>query len=290
MQVSGIATDSRALRPGDVFFAVRGERRHGAAFAPRAADAGAAAIVIDQHAACPPLDIPVLIVPDLRERLSAIAARWYGDPAAASEVVAVTGTNGKTTVCHLLADLWGERGGYIGTLGAGAIGALRATGLTTPDAFATQCLLAELHGQGRRRVALEASSHALDQGRLNAVTTRGAVFTNLTRDHLDYHGEMAAYRAAKARVFALPGVRFGVFNLDDPAAAELHRVHFGRFECWSFGVTRTREPRDAAAALRHVAVHIAAEHEEGMDLEIHAAARREQVRVPLVGGHNAANL
>lgn len=288
--LSGISDDSRTVRPGAAFFAVRGERQHGVAYAKAACAAGAVAIIIDQHASPPAVAVPVLTIPDLREQLSAIAARWHGDPSAALEVVAVTGTNGKTTVCHLLADLFGDRAGYIGTLGAGTIGALQTTGLTTPGAFAMQDLLASFRDRGVTRVAVEASSHALDQSRLQAVKTRCAVFTNLTRDHLDYHGAMDAYLAAKARVFALVGVRHGVFNLDDPAVATLYRAYLDRLECWSFAVTREALPSDASARSRHVQIGILGEHEDGMDLAIHAAGLRARVRVPFVGAHNAANL
>lgn len=290
-RVTGISCDSRAVRAGDVFFAVRGERQHGAVHLDEALRNGAAVVVTDPHAAVPHSSVPVLVIPELRSRLSEIGVRWHGDPSAAIDVVAVTGTNGKTTVCHLLADLWSDRrSGYIGTLGAGTIDALHPTGLTTPDAFEIQRLLAEFRDRGIGRVALEASSHALAQGRLNAVTTRCAVFTNLTRDHLDYHGVMDSYLAAKARVFDLPGVRYGVFNLDDPAAAELYRANFDRIECWSFGVTNGADQRAVAHDLRHVQVSIHDAHDGGMDLSIRTPVLAERVRVPLVGRHNASNL
>ncbi|MGB5147157.1 MAG: UDP-N-acetylmuramoyl-L-alanyl-D-glutamate--2,6-diaminopimelate ligase [Porticoccaceae bacterium] len=171
--------------------------------------------------------IPVIPVAGLAARISAIAGRFYGEPGAALTITGVTGTNGKTTCTQLLAQLFAvleAPAGVIGTLGAGVLGgpiALADTGLTTPDAIATQRLLAEFRDQGVHRVAMEVSSHSLDQQRVAGVPMHTAVFTNLSRDHLDYHRDMAAYRAAKARLFQQPGLASAVINLDDPAGPEL---------------------------------------------------------------------
>jgi UDP-N-acetylmuramoyl-L-alanyl-D-glutamate--2,6-diaminopimelate ligase len=163
-------------------------------------------------------------VDGLREQVGEIAARFFGRPSAALHVIGVTGTNGKTSIVQLLANalaLLGQRAATIGTLGAGLVGALRAGERTTPDVISVQALLAEFRDAGASHVAMEVSSHALEQGRVNAVDFNVAVFTNLTRDHLDYHGTMAAYGAAKAKLFACPGLRSAVINVDDAFGREL---------------------------------------------------------------------
>src|SRR5690606_29249421 len=158
--------------------------------------------------------------PDLAARAGHIAARFFGHPSRSVTVFGVTGTNGKTSVSHFIAaalDRIAEGGaGLIGTLGWGRAGALAPSGLTTPDAVTLQSLLAGMRALGMRSVAMEVSSHALEQGRVAGVEFSVAVFTNLTRDHLDYHGDMDAYGAAKARLFDQPGLRAAIVNLDDP--------------------------------------------------------------------------
>jgi UDP-N-acetylmuramoyl-L-alanyl-D-glutamate--2,6-diaminopimelate ligase len=155
----------------------------------------------------------------LRENLGPIASRFFGDPSESMTVIGVTGTNGKTSTVHLLAQAL-HRAGHavatIGTLGAGLAGDVAAGVRTTPDAIAVQGLLATFRDEGATHVAMEVSSHALDQGRVNAVAFDLAVFTNLTRDHLDYHGTMQAYGHAKERLFAWPGLDAAIINVDDP--------------------------------------------------------------------------
>ncbi len=233
LRIHGIALDSRRIAAGDLFLALPGIRQDGRDFMAAAAGAGAAAVLAEAAglsvyaAALASLRIPVIPVPGLGAQISAIAGRFCGDPGAALTITGVTGTNGKTTCTQLLAQLFAlleAPAGVIGTLGAGVLGgsaALATTGLTTPDAIATQRLLADFRDRGVRRVAMEISSHSLDQQRVAAVPLHTAVFTNLSRDHLDYHGNMDAYRAAKARLFQQPGLASAVINLDDPAGAEL---------------------------------------------------------------------
>ena len=166
----------------------------------------------------PPSDAPLIAVKGLAAQLSAVAGRFYGEPSRGLDLIGVTGTNGKTSVSQLVAqalDLLGERCGIVGTLGTGFYGALESGRHTTPDPLAVQATLATLKQAGARAVAMEVSSHGLDQGRVAALGFDIAVFTNLSRDHLDYHGSMEAYAAAKAKLFAWPGLRCRVINLDD---------------------------------------------------------------------------
>ena len=171
-------------------------------------------------------DSEALLLPvhNLQAQLSEIAGRFYGEPSRAMRVVAVTGTNGKTSVTQLLAqacDLLDQPCGLIGTLGSGVYGNLTLGHYTTPDPLTVQATLADLKNAGAKVVAMEVSSHGLAQHRVSAVSVAVAVLTNLTRDHLDYHGSMQAYAQAKARLFSWPGLRATVLNLDDTFGREL---------------------------------------------------------------------
>lgn len=228
--VHGLTLDSRKVGAGDAFVALHGANTHGITFAPAASVRGATAILAEKPApatfapdARHPFDgeregAPIVWVDGLRDALGAMASRFFGEPSRALEVIGVTGTNGKTSTVQLLAQALHHAGhivATIGTLGAGLFGAVREGERTTPDAIAVHGLLAQFRDDGASHVAMEVSSHALDQGRVNAVAFDLAVFTNLTRDHLDYHGSMAAYGEAKQRLFAWPGLSAAVINVDD---------------------------------------------------------------------------
>lgn len=220
-EATTIAADSREVVSGTLFLALRGSRDDGLRYLPAAVAAGAAAVMTDRDVDTP---VPVLRVADAAAAADLLAAWWYGEPARGIELFAVTGTNGKTTSVALVRHLLnGARtAGSIGTLGAfdgdGDMVPSTAGSLTTPGPLDLQRTLALLRDRGVDRVAMEASSHALDQRRLDSVPFAGAVFTNVTRDHLDYHGDMERYAAAKLRLAELV-VPDGVLsiNADDPA-------------------------------------------------------------------------
>lgn len=230
--VCGVCLDSRLLVAGDVYLAMDGASAHGMQFIRVALDNGAVAVVVDDagiadhQSALEEVEaahISVLHVPDLKRHAGAIAARYYGDPSEVLKVVAITGTDGKTSVCRFVADALNGAGtacGYIGTLGWG-IDSLTETQLTTPDAVSLQRMLATLRDNGATVVALEASSHGLAEGRLDAVHIDVAVLTNFGRDHLDYHQDLNAYKKAKAQLFSWPDVRFIVVNGQDDLGFEL---------------------------------------------------------------------
>ena len=218
----GLSEDSRTVEAGDAFVAVRGESSDGHDFAAQAAANGAVCVLAERDLADP--GVPVVAVAGLRERRGALAARFYGDPSRRLRCIGVTGTNGKTSIAHHLADLargLGQRAGYLGTLGWGEIGRLEPAALTTADAIATQRRLAHLRDRGCAWACLEASSHALAQGRVDDVRFECAIFSNLTRDHLDYHAGIAEYGAAKRRLFEFPSVRVALINIDDTFGREL---------------------------------------------------------------------
>ncbi|NJN51821.1 MAG: UDP-N-acetylmuramyl-tripeptide synthetase [Gammaproteobacteria bacterium] len=217
LSISGIALDSRKVVPGNVFVACRGTRSDGHQFIDDAIARGAVAVVVDRQVET--RGVPVVTVADSRRSLASMAAHFYDDPSQEVKCIGVTGTNGKTSVAHYVGALLNGAGiatGVGGTLGF-SFGAMQCRGgLTTEDAVALQAKLAEMKRLGARRAVLEVSSHALDQHRAEGVAFDTAVFTNLTRDHLDYHVTMDAYGAAKARLFQFASVEHAIVNLDDP--------------------------------------------------------------------------
>ncbi len=233
--VTGISADSRSVVPGNWYVAVRGSQADGHRFAASAVERGASAIVVEERL---PLAVPQVLVRDGRLAALALAKEWFGNPAAQLTLIGVTGTNGKTTTTALVRHLFNADGtaGSIGTLGAfdGAGDAVPSTAgsLTTPGPVDLQATLAELVRRGTTHVAMETSSHSLDQGRLDGLTFAAGIFTNLTRDHLDYHSTMEAYLAAKLKLASLLGLNgVEVVNTDDPAWRALppgtRRVTFG---------------------------------------------------------------
>jgi len=221
--------DSRQVRPGDAFFAVPGALADGRRFVGDALARGAGAVLAEAGDGGPEVAtgaVPVRAVAGLRALAGAIAAEFHGRPSERMHTVAVTGTNGKTSTTQWVAQgaaAMGRLAAVIGTLGSGVVGQPLAAGLTTPDALELQALLGGFAGAGVELVAAEASSIGLEQGRLNGTRIDVAAFTNLTRDHLDYHGTMDAYAAAKARLFAWPGLRAAVVNGDDALATRMLR-------------------------------------------------------------------
>ena len=284
--VRGLQLDSRHVQPGEAFVALRGTQHHGIHFAPQALAAGAVLVLAEAPA---PLDAPqlpqVIWVDELGAQLGSIAARFYGEPSRALRVIGVTGTNGKTSSVQLLTqalELLGRRAASIGTLGAGLHGQLDASARTTPDAISVQRLLREFADAGASDVTMEVSSHALQQGRVNGVHFGVAAFTNLTRDHLDYHGSMQAYGAAKARLFAWPGLGAAVFNIDDAFGAGLAKAMVPGVR-----VLRVSAAGDTHAELRAEAIVCAA---EGIRFTLHTPWGSGALRSPLLGRFNVDNL
>jgi UDP-N-acetylmuramoyl-L-alanyl-D-glutamate--2,6-diaminopimelate ligase len=285
LAVSGLGLDSREIGTGEAFVALRGGRSHGLEFAPSAIGRGAAVVLAEAPATDIRLDVPVIWIDKLRERTGEIAARFFDHPSAAMEVIGVTGTNGKTSTVQLLAQalsFLGKRAASVGTLGSGMHGAIVAGERTTPDAIGMQARLAGFRDAGATHVAMEVSSHALDQGRVNAVAFDIAVFSNLTRDHLDYHGTMEAYGAAKARLFAWPGLRAAVINVDDPFGAKLAKGMSPDLTC-----LRTSMSADSEAEIR---AEIVVGSARGLSFNLVTPWGSRTVHSALLGRFNVANL
>jgi UDP-N-acetylmuramoyl-L-alanyl-D-glutamate--2,6-diaminopimelate ligase len=216
LPVGEVAFDSRQVVPGALFFCVLGANVDGHGFAQEAVRSGAAALVVERWL---DLDAPQILVPSARLAMGPMSAAVLGNPARSLTIVGVTGTNGKTTIVHLLDAVFraaGHRTGAIGTVGAHVAGEPVPLTRTTPEAPDLHRLLGRMRDAGVTTVAMEVSSHALDQGRVGGVTFDAAVFTNLSQDHLDHHGSMESYFAAKASLFTEGRTRHAVLNVDDP--------------------------------------------------------------------------
>jgi UDP-N-acetylmuramoyl-L-alanyl-D-glutamate--2,6-diaminopimelate ligase len=282
--LSGLTLDSRQARPGFLFAALAGNRQDGASFVADAVRRGAVAVLAAPDAALPPLDPSVLVIRDdnPRRRIALMAAAFAGAQPAC--IAAVTGTNGKSSTVHFVRHIWstlGLRAASVGTLGIFSPGLRREAGLTTPDPVQLHEDLAILAHQGVTHLAIEASSHGLDQHRLDGLRLSAACFTNLTHEHLDYHASMDTYFAAKARLFdsLLPERGTAVVNADSDRAEAVMAICARRgIRCWSYG-TKGRELRllkdQPTAAGQHLAVEVLGEL-HGIDL-------------PLVGGFQASN-
>ena len=226
IEVKHLVVDSRQARQGDTFAAYPGERLDGRKFIAQAIAAGANSVLWERegfewNAEWKVSNLPV---DGLRDRVGEISSLVYGEPSRKLRTIGITGTNGKTSCSHWIAQCMTELGSktaMVGTLGNGFAGALTATANTTPDAVSLHALLRDYVADGAKAVAMEVSSHGLAQGRVNGVHFDIAVLTNLSRDHLDYHGDMAAYAAAKAGLFAWPELQYAVLNMDDPFGVEL---------------------------------------------------------------------
>ncbi|NUY34201.1 UDP-N-acetylmuramoyl-L-alanyl-D-glutamate--2,6-diaminopimelate ligase [Paraburkholderia sp. JPY303] len=244
--------DTRSLAAGDAFFAYAVDGADNRAFIDAAIERGAAAVLVQPEGFTGKLDASVaLTVPALNELAGTIASAWYRDPSDAMLAVGITGTNGKTSCSQWVAAALSARGtrcAIVGTLGTGFVGQLVHTGFTTPDAPQLQRSLAQLRDAGAQAVAMEVSSHALHQGRVNGTAFDIAVFTNLTQDHLDYHGTFEAYETAKARLFAWPELRAAVINRDDAAGRRLLASTRGHARTIAYGIEGEHGDADAKGA------------------------------------------
>jgi len=286
MLVSGLTLDSRQAHRGDAFLALRGSKSHGIEFAAVAVQRGAQLVLAESPVVeWEALGVPVLWIDGLREQAGEIAARFHGRPSESLRMVGVTGTNGKTSCVQLMAQaltLLGHRAASIGTLGAGVHGQLREGERTTPDALAVQQLLANFRDANVSHVAMEVSSHALEQGRVAAVDFEVAIFTNLSHDHLDYHGSMQAYGAAKAKLFAWPGLRAAVINTDDAFGQQLAAQLPTSVKAWRFSMA---DDSDAEISASQIVTS-----SEGLAFNLRTPWGSRALNSHLLGRFNVANL
>ncbi len=285
-QITGLTLDSRTVQPGDLFFALAGTHTHGEIYIDTALQKGAVAILKETSGASVERlagDIPCLNLPNLSQQVGNIAAQFYDHPTRHLKIIGVTGTNGKTSITHFIAQLLHSHSpcGLIGTLGNGLYGALQPGLHTTPDAIQLQSLFAQWREQSVPWAVMEVSSHALVQGRVNGITFDTAVFTNLSRDHLDYHQTMEAYGEAKQRLFHTPQLRTAVINYDDPYGQHL-LAHLP-----SSVTPLTYSIQHASADFYANILH---SDTTGSELEIQTPQGSGQVHSPLLGQFNVSNL
>jgi UDP-N-acetylmuramoyl-L-alanyl-D-glutamate--2,6-diaminopimelate ligase len=299
LEVSDITQDSRSVIPGAAFLACQGRTHHGLKFVRDALAAGARAVLWEPAPgiSAPALDPEIVVraVPNLHSQLGYIADRFFDAPSASMTVAGVTGTNGKTTCAWLLAqalNLCGRRAAYIGTLGFGTPGVMRTLEQTTPDAVTLQRTLAQLRSSGVESIAMEVSSHALDQNRCAGMRIHTAVFTNLTRDHLDYHGDMESYGAAKAKLFNWPTLAARVINVDDAFGMELARERLqgaGAVPSRLF-LTSQRSNEWLTSGADFVYTEGVRATTQGLELDIESSRGETLLRSHLVGDFNVDNL
>jgi UDP-N-acetylmuramoyl-L-alanyl-D-glutamate--2,6-diaminopimelate ligase len=280
VEISGLAYDSRAVRAGDLFFCVRGLRSDGHDFAARAVASGAAALVLEAPLR---LGVPELLVASARAAMAPIAARFYGEPARELSVVGMTGTNGKTTTAYLvraLLEAVGQQCGLLGTIKSVIGGRERPVQRTTPEAIDLQADLRAMLDGGDRACAMEVSSHALQLGRAEQIPFAAAIFTNITRDHLDFHETMEDYFQAKRRLFlggdSVEPPRFSIVNVADP---------YGRRLADEIDGVRTFAV-DAPADYRASEVRCGF---DGCRFTLHTPAGRHELALPMPGRFNVAN-
>jgi len=286
VQISGMQLDSRKVRPGDVFLAVAGELHDGRQFIEQAVANGASAVLAEAPVAgfIDAIQVPLVEVPELRFEAGFLAARFYRYPSRDMHVVGITGTNGKTTTSRLFAQLaraLGRPCGVIGTLGATLGEEVSEAGNTTPDPLSLQRQLAQWQGEGVADVSMEVSSHALVQGRTNGVEFATAVFTNLSHDHLDYHGNMAAYGRAKLRLFANENLRHAIINIDDAFAPLVAAAVPPAVEV----LTYSASGGDADVRIENVEFEL-----DGVSAWLQTPWGSAAFSAPLIGEFNLANL
>ncbi|MEQ1638113.1 MAG: UDP-N-acetylmuramoyl-L-alanyl-D-glutamate--2,6-diaminopimelate ligase [Methylococcales bacterium] len=307
LKVTGLCLDSRKLTRGQVFIALAAADQSTIAFAEQALARGARAVMYDlkdtalsgwlavaENSNNAARSCVFIAIAGLDTKLGAIAARYYGQPSSKLDVIGITGTNGKTSCTQFLGQLLDDCG-IIGTLGWGVWGDLVFTGYTTPDALATQAMLAEFVKQGKRTVAMEVSSHGLAEGRVNSVHFKGVVLTNISRDHLDFHGSMAAYIATKKTLFEHANTEFKVFNLDEPLSEQFIADVPKQVAIWGFGIVKadSRAPLKNSALVSSDCILYAQNinHQaDGLAFELVWQNQLQTVQVPLYGGFNVENI
>lgn len=296
LPVTGLSADSRTLAPGEIFLARRGTRTDGARFLDEAVAAGAAALVVEGEPGFRVRGDAVVEVQvaDVVACIGLLADRFFDHPSRDMTVVGITGTNGKTSVAHFIAQALSADHpgscGVLGTLGSGVHGALRPSVLTTPDAIAVHAQLAQWRARGVGRAVMEVSSHALDQGRVSAVHFDTAVFTNLSRDHLDYHADMQSYGAAKASLFASAGLGHAVINEDDDYGAQLLAGRRAGVHTVAYGLERYDQAPPAGPDLAWIRARLTDSGGAGIELAVHSSYGEGRLASGLLGRFNGYNL
>jgi len=259
-EVTGLSLNSKTAEPGNVFFALAGTKEHGLNFAAEAIQRGVCAVVWEKGSAQDDIvmlddlfhHVPLIPIVDLKRKLGVIAEKYFNEPSRHLNVYGITGTNGKTSCSHFLAQALNQdqKTAVVGTLGNGYVDRLQEASHTTPDAISLHGLLGQFAEQQTANVVMEVSSHGLSQGRVSGIAFQLAIFTNLSRDHLDYHGDMSSYGDAKKLLFQAPTLRTAVINVDDDFGSRLAKDLQGKIQVVRYGVDPQQECEVRASKIR----------------------------------------
>lgn len=286
-RIDGLALDSRKVKKGDLFFALCGGDKHGVDYIEEAVQKGAVAVISDHSVA--QHQVPSFVIPELNKYVSKIAGRFYGEPSKSLWLIGVTGTNGKTSCSQFIAQALNETGvcGVMGTLGYGLPDLMHEATHTTPDPIRVQEVLAEMLANDATQAVMEVSSHGLEQYRVAGVQFDVAVFTNLSRDHLDYHSTMESYAAAKQKLFEMPSLQHGVINVGDAFGRELkeHIPDSLKTLCFSL----QEELPTGYSEVDLLGSNLRFDH-QGMHFDVTSPWGKATINTTLMGGFNASNL
>lgn len=288
--ITGLTLDSRQVRPGDCFLACRGLHVNGCDYIQAAVAAGAAAVLYEAgYANGVDSSIPVIAIENLVAKVGLLAHAFYGNPGGSMHIVGITGTNGKTSISHFLAQMYallGQSAAVMGTLGMGPLARLQKTGMTTPDAITVQRNLAQWQQQQVAYVAMEVSSHALALHRVVGVPIKTAIYTQLSPDHLDFHRDMEDYANCKERLFQFASLEHGILNADDPWGRRWIESYQDKLPL----VIYTMQPREWSLPTVRCLMHESLVNGGGYRLKLSTPWGGGEVILPLLGQHNIANV
>lgn len=290
MFIHRLQTDSRNIQPGDLFIAYPGLQVDGRHYIKEAIEKQAGAVLYEANYYEPSIQstTPLIAFPNLQRHIGDIAVRFYGNPSKTIKVIGVTGTNGKTSCTHFIAQSLQSQKipcGVVGTLGYGFIGNLNKTNYTTPDPIQLQKVFAKLQEQGAKAVAMEVSSHALDQSRIQGIHFTIAVFTQLSREHLDYHGNMENYARAKELLFQQPGLRYGVVNCDDALGRHIIENYHSKLTLVGYSADGVKDTRISCVRATHIKTLT-----RGFSVDVKTSWGEGTFTISLFGRFNISNL
>ena len=295
INITGLSLDSRSIKNNYLFFAIQGETVNGIEFINNAIEQGAAAVLWEADASADYIkinwrktssnvNVPIIAIENLRELTGKLADCFFGSPSKQISVCGITGTNGKTSCAHFIAQMMSINGpcGLIGTLGSGLYPELKETGFTTPDAITCHQWLSDIESNKAKFAVMEVSSHALIQGRVNGIRFDSAVFTNLSRDHLDFHGDMESYAKAKLKLFNSVGLKNAIINVDDEAGRNIAESLDDNIHCIRYGLDKSFNPDVYGFDIKL--------DQHGLSMQVITPWGKGYLSSPVIGDFNASNL
>jgi len=295
INITGLSLDSRSIKNNYLFFAIQGETFNGIEFINNAIEQGAAAVLWEADASADYIkinwrktssnvNVPIIAIENLRQLTGKLADCFYGSPSKQISVCGITGTNGKTSCADFIAQMMSIDGpcGLIGTLGSGLYPELKETGFTTPDAITCHQWLSDIELNKAKFAVMEVSSHALIQGRVNGIRFDSAVFTNLSRDHLDFHGDMESYAKAKLKLFNSIGLKNAIINVDDEAGRNITESLDDNVHCVRYGLDKAFNPDVYGFDIKL--------DQHGLSMQVITPWGKGHLSSPVIGDFNASNL